>query len=82
MFYYNVLAMENDKEKAPQQNQMEQDANNTSRTMKPGEAQGSGSSTHNSTDTPKRKGRGWHGDSEGYAKAGSQSHKKSGDQKA
>ncbi|WP_162051608.1 hypothetical protein [Pontibacter pamirensis] len=66
--------MENDKEKAPQQDRMEQDVKNTSRTMQPGKAQDS-----DNTGMPKGKGRGWHGDSEGHAKAGSQSHKKSGD---
>lgn len=77
--------MEEDKEKAPQQNRIEQDVQNSSRTMKPGEVQAKGSSPRGSTTspqgggttTPKGQGRGWHGDSEGHAKAGSQSHKKS-----
>ncbi|WP_299822714.1 hypothetical protein [uncultured Pontibacter sp.] len=70
------------------QNRMSQDINNTSRTMQPNlggpQKQGaqnsmpgskSGSSPSNLGSSP---GRGWHGDSKGHAKAGSQSHKRTG----
>ena len=69
---------------------MAQDVNNTSRTMKPGSAKDSKTSSQNSASSPNIKGsgsttniqssqgRGWHGDSEGHARAGSQSHKNSG----
>ena len=70
--------MENEKEKDPQHDRMAQGVNNTSRTIKSGEKHAGTSDS----DTPKGQGRRWHGDSEGHAKAGSQSHKKSGDKKA
>ena len=52
---------------------------------------GSSTTSQNSTTSPSlsggggsqsKPGRGWHGDAEGHAKAGSQSHKNSGNKKA
>ncbi|WP_242923688.1 hypothetical protein [Pontibacter liquoris] len=70
----------------------EQDMNDMSRSMKPGSIKdGSTTTSQNSTSSPglggsgsitnissssSHQGRGWHGDPEGHAKAGSQSHKK------
>ena len=73
--------MENDKEKGPEQNRMKQDVDNTSRTMKPGTDKEGSTNTQNSANTSAGKGGGLHGDAEGHADTGSQSHKNSGDKK-
>lgn len=57
--------MKEEKKKSERPNRMEQDVENTSRTMKPGSVQGSDSGTS----VPKGKGRGWHGDSAGHVRA-------------
>ncbi|MFD3001197.1 hypothetical protein ACFS7Z_12535 [Pontibacter toksunensis] len=44
--------MEENKEKAPHQDRMEQDVKNTSRTMKPAEAQDKNSNSRSSTTSP------------------------------
>jgi len=73
-----------------QQNRMPQDVNNTSRSMQPGRVTDSKTTSQNSASPPdmqgsgsitniqNNQGRGWHGDSEGHARAGSRSHKNSG----
>lgn len=69
------------------QSRMAADINDTSRTMKPGKGVKGDTTSQNSASSPKvsgsgsttnihsSQGRGWHGDSKGHAKAGSQSHK-------
>lgn len=79
--------MENDKDlKQQKPSRMKYDIEDTSRTMKPGSTKDinttSPSISGSSTTTTGSKSRGWHGDTEGHAKAGSQSHKKSGDKKS
>jgi hypothetical protein len=65
-------------------NRLKQDLENTSRTINPSSKSGSsasnlnsnsGSSQSKSSSQGSSQGRGWHGDSEGHAKAGRQSHK-------
>lgn len=76
------------------QSRMAADINDTSRTMKPGKGLKGETTSQNSTSSPNvsgsgsatnipsSQGRGWHGDSEGHAKAGSQSHKNTGKDKS
>ncbi|WP_347157170.1 hypothetical protein [Pontibacter chitinilyticus] len=78
--------MESNKDKNQQKpSRMTYDVEDTSRTMKPGSIKGSTAPSSNSslnTSGSSRQGRGWHGDSEGHKKAGSQSHKNSGQKKS
>lgn len=67
---------------------MSQDINHTSRTMQPNQGSQSKQGMPGSTlptsksggasNLSSGQGRGWHGDSKGHAKAGSQSHKRTG----
>ncbi|MBW7465771.1 hypothetical protein ABID22_001845 [Pontibacter aydingkolensis] len=74
-------------EKITNQNKLTQDTNNSSRSLQSGLGNQQKQSSQSSIPTSKANstsnissgpGRGWHGDAKGHARAGSQSHKRTG----